>query len=86
MATTNYFSGIVKVLEIPKRRLSRKQTTLLTIRAELPQNHTTRVVSLVFWGNLGRKIEDSYKDNRLTILESEIKELKSVISRLQLLV
>ena len=72
MATTNYFSGIVKVLEIPKRRLSRKQTTLLTIRAELPQNHTTRVVSLVFWGNLGRKIEDSYKVNDYILVEGYI--------------
>ena len=72
MANTNYFSGIVKILEIPKRRFSEKQTILLTVRAELPQNHNTRVVSLVFWGNLGYKIEDSYKVNDYILVEGYI--------------
>ena len=69
MAYTNYFSGIVKIIEIPKRRFSEKQTILLTFRAELPQNHKTKIVSLVFWGNLGRKIKDSYKLNDYILVE-----------------
>ena len=72
MSNTNYFSGIVKILEIPKQRLTKKRIKLITFRAELPQNRNHRIVSVVFWGNLGRKIKDSYKFNDYILIEGYI--------------
>ena len=72
MSNTNYFSGIVKILETPKQRFMTKQTTLITFRAELPQSRKNRVVTLVFWGNLGRKMKDFYKLNDYILIEGYI--------------
>lgn len=72
MSNTNYFSGIVKILEIPKQRLITKQIKLITCRAELPQNRNNRIVALVFWGNLGSKIKDCYKLNDYILIEGYI--------------
>ena len=72
MSNTNYFSGIVKILEIPTQRSITKQIKLITFRAELPQNRNNRIVALVFWGNLGRKIKDCYKLNDYILIEGYI--------------
>lgn len=72
MSNTNYFSGIVKILEIPKQRLITKQTKIITFRAELSQNRKNRIVALVFWGNLGHKIKDCYKLNDYILIEGYI--------------
>ena len=72
MANTNYFSGIVKILEIPKKRLLAKKIELITFRVELPQNRQNRIVSLVFWGNLGQKMKDFYKLNDYILIEGYI--------------
>lgn len=72
MSNTNYFSGIVKILEIPKQRLTSTQTALITFRAELPQNRKNRIILLIFWGNLGRKMKDFYKVNDYILIEGYI--------------
>ena len=84
MGNTNYFSGIVKILEIPKQRFTKKETALITFRAELPQNRKNRIVSLVFWGNLGQKMKDFYKLNDYILIEGYIslrKKRKLKLSR-----
>jgi len=72
MSNTNYFSGIVKILEIPKQRLTSKQIALIIFRAELPQNRKNRIVSLICWGNLGHKMKDFYKVNDYILIEGYI--------------
>ena len=72
MSNTNYFSGIVKILETPRQRLITKQTKLITLRAELYQNRKNRIVALVFWGNLGRRIKDYYKLNDYILIEGYV--------------
>jgi hypothetical protein len=72
MGNTNYFSGIVKILENPKQRLITKKTKLLTFRVELPQNRNHRIVSLVFWGKLGCKMKDFYKLNDYILIEGYV--------------
>lgn len=72
MGNTNYFSGIVKILETPKQRLVTKQVHLITIRAQLSQNGKNQFVTLVFWGNLGRKIKEFYKLNDYILIEGYI--------------
>ena len=72
MSNTNYFSGIVKILEIPKQRFTSKQTALITFRAELSQNRKNRIILLIFWGNLARKMKDFYKVNDYILVEGYI--------------
>ena len=83
MATTNYFSGIVKILETPKQGFIRKQTSFLTVRVELPQRRKNRIVALVFWGNLSRKVKDFYKLNDYILIEGyvSLRKKKSSQSR-----
>lgn len=69
MGDTNYFSGIVKILESPIQKLVKEKTLLTTIRVEIPQIRQTRMILLVFWGNLGDEIKNSYRTNDYILVE-----------------
>ena len=69
MGDTNYFSGIVKILEIPKQQFVNKGNIITTFRVELPQNRKNKLISLIFWGNLGREVKDFYKTNDYILIE-----------------
>jgi len=69
MANTNYFSGIVKILEDPKEYYSNKQTPVTQFRVEVPQKRKSSIASLLVWGNLGREIKKFYKVNDYILIE-----------------
>ena len=69
MGDTNYFSGIVKILENPVQKLVKEKTLLTIIRVEIPQIRQARSILLVFWGNLGNEIKNSYQTNDYILIE-----------------
>ena len=69
MANTNYFSGIVKILETPKIYFSNEQTQVIGFRVEVSQKRKHSIISLVFWGNLGHEVQKFYKINDYILIE-----------------
>ena len=72
MGQTNYFSGIVKILENPKEKQLSQKISVTTFRAELPQLRKNRLISLMFWGNLGREINNYYQVNDYILIEGYV--------------
>ncbi len=69
MANTNYFSGIVKILENPKEYYVNKQTPVTQFRVEVSQKRKSSIASLLVWGNLGRDIKKFYKVDDYILIE-----------------
>ena len=72
MGDTNYFSGIVKILEIPKQRFVKNNIPITTVRVEVPQNRKNKLISLMFWGNLGGEVKTFYTKNDYILIEGYI--------------
>jgi single-stranded DNA-binding protein len=72
MSNTNYFSGIVKILENPKQQLIRSKTLVTTCRVEIPQKRKNKIIRLVFWGNLAREVNKFYKLNDYILIEGYV--------------
>lgn len=72
MGDTNYFSGIVKILETPQQYFINDKTTMITFRVEVPQNRINKMIWLVFWGNLGNEVKNFYKINDYILIEGYI--------------
>ena len=72
MANTNYFSGIVKILGMPKEVLVNEQTRIVEVYAEIPQKRKLVLVSLVFCGNLVNVVKDFYKTNDYILIEGYV--------------
>jgi fructose-1-phosphate kinase PfkB-like protein len=60
MGDTNYFSGIVKVLENPIQTFFNDKISVTKFRVEIPQMRKNRIITLVFWGNLAREVINDY--------------------------
>lgn len=69
MGDTNYFSGIVKILEKPVQSFTDKKILITTFRVEIPQIRQNKIVSLVFWGNLANEIKNYYQVNDYILIE-----------------
>ena len=69
MTDTNYFSGIVKLLENPQQLSS---SSNIIVRAELPQKFKNQILLLQTWGNLGFKIKSYYKANDYILIEGYV--------------
>ena len=69
MANTNYFSGIVKILETPKEYCINRKRYLTVVRVELPQKRKTTLVTLLIWGMLGREVKKFYTSNDYMLIE-----------------
>ena len=69
MSDTNYFSGIIKILENPTQSFINDKTLKTTIRAEIPQIRKNKIISLVFWGNLANEINNYYQINDYILIE-----------------
>ena len=69
MNNTNYFSGIVKIRETPKTYFSNEQTQITLFRVEISQKRKNSIISLIFWGNLGREVQKFYKINDYILIE-----------------
>ena len=72
MSDTNYFSGIVKILETPIKNFINKKTIKLTIRVEIPQIRKNKIVYLRFWGNLAQEVKNYYQINDYVLIEGYI--------------
>ncbi len=69
MGDTNYFSGIVKVLENPRQTFFNGKVPVTMFRVEMPQIRNNRIISLVFWGNLACEVETYYQINDYILIE-----------------
>ena len=69
MGDTNYFSGIVKILETPKQRFVKNNIPITTVRVEVPQNRKNKLISLMFWGNLGGEVKNFYTKDDYILIE-----------------
>jgi hypothetical protein len=72
MSDTNYIIGVIKILETPKQKMLKNNILLTKCRAQLPQPRTTGIVTLCFWGNLGRDVGIYYKINDYLIVEGHL--------------
>ena len=85
MGDTNHFSGIVKILETPKQRPIKSNNLITTFRVEVPQKRKNKIITLVFWGNLGHEVNKFYKINDYILIEGYIslrpKEIITVSTR-----
>ena len=79
MGDTNYFSGIVKLLENPTQSFIKNQTLTTTCQVEIPQIRQNKSVLLVFWGSLAQEVKNYYQINDYLLIEGyvSIKENKS---------
>ena len=69
MGDTNYFSGIVKVLETPIETSFNDKILVTKFRVEVPQIRKTRIITLVFLGNLAREVKNYYQMNDYILIE-----------------
>lgn len=69
MADTNYVGSIVKIVENPRQTVVKDKITTTEFRVQLPQVRNTRVVKLVFWGNLARDVASYYQVNDYIMIE-----------------
>jgi single-stranded DNA-binding protein len=69
MGDTNYFSGIVKILENTIQSFINYKTLTTTFRVEIPQMRQNKIISLVFWGNLADEVKNYYQINDYILIE-----------------
>nr|YP_010134190.1 hypothetical protein RF41 [Navicula veneta]QWM93680.1 hypothetical protein RF41 [Navicula veneta] len=69
MSDTNYFASIVKILEKPVERIINDKIVTTEFRAQLAQVRNTRIVNLVFWGNLSLDVVNYYHINDYIMIE-----------------
>jgi len=69
MGDTNYIASVVKILEKPHQRVINDKIVTTEFRAQLAQVRNTRIVNLVFWGNLARDVINYYNVNDYIMIE-----------------
>ncbi len=69
MSNTNYIGAIVKILETPKQKIIDNNSLVVTFRVQISQVRQTRIIKLVFWGNLARDVINYYKINDYILIE-----------------
>ena len=69
MTNTNYFSGIVKILETPQEYFVNQQIQVTKFRVEISQRRKNTIIYLLFWGNLGHEVKKFYKINDYILIE-----------------
>lgn len=72
MADTNYLGSVVKILEKPIQTIVQDKVLKTECRAQLAQVRNTRIVNLVFWGNLARDTVNSYQVNDYIMIEGYV--------------
>jgi hypothetical protein len=79
MADTNYLGSVVKILEKPIQTIVNDKVLKTECRAQLAQVRNTRIVNLVFWGNLARDTVNSYQVNDYIMIEGyvSLRDMKS---------
>ena len=72
MGDTNYFSGIVKILETPIQSFTNDKTLKVTFQVEIPQIRQNKIISLIFWGNLAQEVKNYYQINDYILIEGYV--------------
>jgi hypothetical protein len=78
MRDINYFGGVVKILENPIQNLINNKISVTEFRVQLPQIRNTKIVTLIFWGNLARNVANYYKINDYILIEGYLALPKKV--------
>ena len=82
MGDTNYLGSVVKILEKPVQTIVDDKLLKSECRAQLAQIRNTRIVTLVFWGNLALDAINSYKINDYIMIEGYVSLRKKRTSEL----
>ena len=69
MVDTNYVSSIVKILEPPNKLFFKNAVLVTKFRAQFPQIQNSRIVNLIFWGNLASDVSNYYQINDYIMIE-----------------
>jgi hypothetical protein len=72
MGNTNYFGGVIKILEPPKQKFLKNNHILVTFRAQLPQIRKNRIVRIFVWGRLAKDVLNYYKVNDYILIEGYV--------------
>lgn len=72
MGDTNYFSGIVKILETPSQTFIYNKAFATKFRVEIPQTRKSKMMTLIFWGNLADEVKNYYQTNDYILIEGYI--------------
>ncbi len=72
MSDTNYFGSVVKILEKPVQTILTDKILKTECRAQLAQVRNTKIVNLVFWGNLAHDAVNSYHVNDYILIEGYV--------------
>ena len=81
MSDTNYFGGVIKILETPKQKTLKNNTLVTKFRAQISQFRKTQIITLAFWGNLAHDVAINYKVNDYLIIEGYLSLRKKKISK-----
>lgn len=80
MTSINYISGIIKILELPRQEVLENNILVTKFRGQLPLLRTTKVIELVFWGNLAQDIMSSCRIGDYLLVEGYISLVNNAIS------
>ena len=71
MSDTNSIVGIVKILEVPKKKKISNNIFITKFKVQFPQlkKNKNNIISLVLWGNLAVDIEKYYKIHDYILIE-----------------
>ena len=72
MNDTNYLGSVVKILEKPVQTILTDKILKTECRAQLAQVRNTKIVHLVFWGNLAHDAVSSYHVNDYILIEGYV--------------
>ena len=69
MVDTNYIGSIVKILESPNQTFFNNTIPITKFRVQLPQIRKSRIINLIFWGDLARDVNNYYQINDYIMIE-----------------
>ena len=81
MGDTNYVGSIVKILEKPIQKTLNNEISKTEVRVQFPQVRSTRIIHLVFWGNLARDVGNYYQVNDYIMIEGYLSLRDKITSK-----
>ena len=69
MVDTNYIGSVVKILEKPVQKVINDKIVRTDFRVQLVSIRNFQLAHLIFWGNLGRDILNTYQINDYIMVE-----------------
>ena len=81
MGDTNYVGSIVKILEKPIQKTLNNEISKTEVRVQFPQVRSTRIIHLVFWGNLARDVANYYQVNDYIMIEGYLSLRDKITSK-----